>query len=70
MPAKKKRVSKAEHTFLSIESSYSSPEFKQNYLAGKRFYCVICDHEWTHQAGSNWRCPQCKSHLYAREIAE
>ena len=48
--------------------SYSPPELKQNHLAGKRFYCVICDREWVQQAGSNWCCPECKSHLYAREI--
>ena len=51
-------------------SSYSSPEFKQSYLAGKRFYCVICDQEWVHSADSNWCCPKCKSHLYAREVVE
>ncbi len=36
----------------------------------KRFECVLCHLSWQHHGHGSWKCPNCDSHLYAREIKE
>ncbi len=36
----------------------------------KRFECVLCHLPWQHHGRGSWTCPNCGSHLYAREIKQ
>lgn len=58
--------------------SVTSPDIEQALIKAqkyrgdstvtKRFECVLCNLSWEHHGNSAWKCPQCHSHLYAREI--
>lgn len=34
----------------------------------KRYFCVMCEQEWTHFSDHQLSCPRCHTHIYAREV--
>ena len=46
------------------------PEKKQPKIIqpSKRYHCVLCDLEWVHDFSKPLSCPNCHSHLYAKDL--